>query len=431
MSKQNKKDRRFKNPDFRRRVNVPAPEADEIRSRLISILTPGMFSPLRLLSQRERLRERVLTLPTMTALMLSIIWRQIGSLGEALRLATEEGMLWAQPERISKQALSKRLQKMPAWLFAELYERVIEKISQESGPEEREGFSCIRIADGSTLEQLRRTTRESKEGTEEKLGGKMMMTVDAATHRPVQAFYREESESNDKMFCDKLIESVLEGGLLIFDLGFFSFPFFDAFTDSKKYFVTRMREKTAYKTIEVLGEGARYRDEIIKMGLYRSNPCQHPVRMVSVLWNGTWYRYLTNFVDPKKLSARRIVELYRSRWRIEQAFMITKRLLGLAYLWVGHTNGVQIQIYCTWIFYAVLMTLCAQVAEVLKKPLEKISVEMVFRGLYHYSKASERGDATDVISYYVKKHEILSLVKEDRKRNKIIDLQSIEVWGAA
>ena len=111
--------------------------------------------------------------------------------------------------------------------------------------------------------------------------------------------------------------------------------------------------------------------------------------------------------------------------------MITKRLLGLAYLWVGHTNGVQIQIYCTWIFYAVLMTLCAQVAEVLKKPLEKISVEMVFRGLYHYSKASERGDATDVISYYVRKHEILSLVKEDRKRNKIIDLQSIEVWGAA
>jgi hypothetical protein len=102
MSKQNKKDRRFKNPDFRRRVNVPAPETDEIRSRLISILTPGMFSPLRLLSQRERLRERVLTLPTMTALMLSIIWRQIGSLGEALRLVTEEGMLWAHPERISK-----------------------------------------------------------------------------------------------------------------------------------------------------------------------------------------------------------------------------------------------------------------------------------------------------------------------------------------
>jgi len=390
-----------------------------------------MFSPLRLLSQKERLRERVLTLPTMTALMMSIIWRQIGSLGEALRLVTEEGMLWAQPEKISKQALSKRLQKMPARLFAELYARVIEKINRESGAQEREGFSCIRIADGSTLEQLRRTTQGSREEKEEQLGGRMMMTVDAATHRPVQAFYREESESNDKTFCDKLIESVLEEGLLIFDLGFFSFPFFDAFTNSRKYFITRMREKTAYKRIAVLGEGARYRDEIIKMGIYRSNPCEHPVRMISVLWNGNWHRYLTNVVDPEKLSARQIVELYRSRWRIEQAFMITKRLLGLAYLWVGNTNGVQIQIYCTWIFYAVLMTLCAQVAEALKKPLEKISVEMVFRGLYHYSKASERGDATDVISYYLRKHEILSLVKEDRKRNRVIDLQSIEVWGTA
>jgi hypothetical protein len=379
-------------------------------------------------SQKQRLRERILTLPTMAALMLSIVWRQIPSLSEALRLIADKGMLWAGPEHISKQALSKRLQVFPATLFAELFDRVIERISPQIGAEESEGFACIRIADGSTLEQLRRTTGELRE-EKEKLGGKMMMTVDALTHIPVQAFYREESESNDKVFCEELVKAVPENGLLIFDLGFFSFQFFDAFTGAKKYFITRMREKTAYKTIAVLGEGARYRDEIIKMGIYRSNPCQHPVRMISVLWNGTWHRYLTNVVDPERLSAKRVVELYRSRWRIEQAFMVTKRLLGLAYLWVGSTNGVQIQIYCTWIFYAVLVSLCAQLAEALKKPLEKISVEMVFRGLYHYSQACEDGCTEDVITYYVRKQQILSLVKEERKRNKLIDLQSGEVWG--
>ena len=34
-------------------------------------------------------------------------------------------------------------------------------------------------------------------------------------------------------------------GLLITDLGFFGFLWFDIFTDQQKYFVTRMREKTA------------------------------------------------------------------------------------------------------------------------------------------------------------------------------------------
>jgi hypothetical protein len=31
--------------------------------------------------------------------------------------------------------------------------------------------------------------------------------------------------------------------------------------------------------------------------------------------------------------------LYRRRWQIEEAFLLTKRLLGLAYLWVGGSNG--------------------------------------------------------------------------------------------
>ena len=57
-----------------------------------------------------------------------------------------------------------------------------------------------------------------------------------------------------------------------------------------------------------------YRDEIISMGEYRYNPCQHYVRRVSVLWGSTWYYYLTNVLDPQVLSAQQICELYRRRW---------------------------------------------------------------------------------------------------------------------
>jgi hypothetical protein len=67
---------------------------------------------------------------------------------------------------------------------------------------------------------------------------------------------------------------------------------------------------------------------------------------------------------------------------------LTKRLLGLAYLWVGHTNGVKIQILATLIFYTVLNQLVGEVAIALNQPKEKISVEMVFRSLYYVALSS-------------------------------------------
>lgn len=256
-----------------------------------------------------------------------------------------------------------------------------------------------------------------------------MMVVEAFTHRPITTWYTQNSKSNDKVWCDKLLARLPDGGLLIFDLGFFKFPWFDEFTESKKFFVTRLREKTSYRVRCCLSEGQYYRDQIIDLGEYRSNPCQHQVRLVSVLWGSTWYNYLTNVLDPQILSAQQVCELYRHRWRVEDAFLLTKRLLGLAYIWVGDTNGVQIQILATWIFYAVLNQLCIDVAVALNQPLDHISTEMVFRALYHFSRAVLRDEADDVLSYLVERSKLFGLVKYRRKRHRQIDARTQQIWA--
>ena len=43
------------------------------------------------------LRERLLTLPVMVAFVLSLFWRQIGSVCELTHLVQIEALLWAQP----------------------------------------------------------------------------------------------------------------------------------------------------------------------------------------------------------------------------------------------------------------------------------------------------------------------------------------------
>jgi IS4 transposase len=67
-----------------------------------------------------------------------------------------------------------------------------------------------------------------------------------------------------------------------------------------------------------------------------------------------------------------VADLYRRRWRIEEAFNTVKRLLGLSYLWTGSLNGIQLQIWGTWLFYAVLVDLGDAVAQELSLPFDHI-----------------------------------------------------------
>jgi hypothetical protein len=45
----------------------------------------------------------------------------------------------------------------------------------------------------------------------------------------------------------------------------------------------------------------------------------------------------------------------------------------------------------TWLFYAVLVDLGDAVAEELSLPFDHISLEMIYRGLYHFSVAYQKG----------------------------------------
>jgi hypothetical protein len=108
---------------------------------------------------------------------------------------------------------------------------------------------------------------------------------------------------------------------------------------------------------------------------------------------------------------------------------LTKRLLGLAYIWVGHSNGVEIQIYATWIFYALVNDLCTDVALALNQPLECISLEMVFRGLYHFNSFNKRGEADDVIDFFKTNAKRLGILKAKRPRDRLRETQSQLIWA--
>jgi hypothetical protein len=115
---------------------------------------------------------------------------------------------------------------------------------------------------------------------------------------------------------------------------------------------------------------------------------------------------------------------FSAPYSIEEAFAVVKRLLGLAYFWTGGENGIAVQVWATWILYVVLVDLRDAVAEELGRPADALSLEMVYRALYHFTQAYHRGETTDPVGYLAAEAKGLGLLKQKRPRAlaRLLDL---------
>jgi hypothetical protein len=139
--------------------------------------------------------------------------------------------------------------------------------------------------------------------------------------------------------------------------------------------------------------------------------------LVEIRHGNNWYRYLTSVLHPDVLPTYVVGDLYSRRWRIEESFLLLKRLLGLSYLWTGSINGIKLQLWATWLFYVILIDLSDEVADELSLPFDSISVEMVFRGIYHFTQAFNQGLTTNLITYLTApENRDLGIVKSPRPK---------------
>jgi hypothetical protein len=116
-----------------------------------------------------------------------------------------------------------------------------------------------------------------------------------------------------------LLEGLAPGSLILADLGYFSFPWFDYLTGQGYWWVSRLKEGVTYEIKEVLAyeDHTGLLDAIVWLGRYRADRAAHAVRLVSFSFHGTQYRYLTNVLSPTHLTMRDIAQLYARRWDIE------------------------------------------------------------------------------------------------------------------
>jgi hypothetical protein len=400
---------------------IAAPSDDQVKERIEEIVHPATVAQVSYF-HRLGLRERTLSFVVMVAFVLEMIWRQIGSVSALTRIVQREAILWEQPRKVSQQAMSQRLSSLPSELFLRVLLDILPVMRERWMERERplsaellwaaQRYRAVLAVDGSTLDALIRKIGLLQDLPENPLAGRMTALLDLCTRLPEKIWYEKDPNTHDQNFWTEILSVLLPGSLLIFDKGYINFAMFGKLTQAQVQFITRGKTNLVYTFERPLIKTAAVHDYLVWIG---KEETRQQVRLIEILYRGKWYRYITNELDDKKLPTAYVVALYWQRWRIEDAYNIVKRLLGLAYFWCGAQNAVEMQIWATWLLYVVLIDLTDAVAEALNQPFAAISIEMIYRSLYFFTTARQRGETNDVVAYLATEAKFLGILKRKRK----------------
>ncbi|MUG96974.1 IS4 family transposase [Scytonema sp. UIC 10036] len=399
-----------------------------IAQQLEALLTPAITAQENYYRQLS-LRDRILNLPFMVAAVLTLLWRDVAGVTELTRMLAREGFLWCSPKTVSQQAISQRFLTFPAQLFEKVFKDLLPDLKAawytrnsrpipESIQFTLSKFQKIWIVDCSTLEALFCKLKSLDNVPKGQLAGKMGTVIDLMTRLPIEVWFNENPRASDIKLESNILNLVTAKTLLLLDRGFYHFSFWLQLIEQEVHFITRLKKGASIKVEQVFTDSYALKDRLIRLGSGTKTTPFITLRLVEVRSEKAWHSYLTSVLDPTVLPPYVVADLYRRRWRIEDAFNTVKRLLGLSYLWTGSLNGIQLQIWGTWLFYAVLVDLGDAVADELELPFDQISLEMIYRGLYHFYVAYQKGKATDPVKYFASpENQDLGIVKRQRKPN--------------
>jgi hypothetical protein len=285
------------------------------------------------------------------------------------RLLAQRG-LWHYPRfAISDQAVYTRLEQEGVrpleTLFAAISARLATRLAPYAATDLASFAREVVAIDESTLDKLARRLpplRSLEVGDTRLLGGRLAGVFDLRRQQWRQVAYISDAAENEKRHARTLLQHLPTGSLILADLGYFGFEWFDDLTDGGYHWVSRLREKTSYRMIHTFYQRGETFDGIIELGAYRADRAKHAVRLVQFRVGPTRYRYITNVRDPQTLPLKAIAQLYARRWDFELAVNTIKTHLNLHLLWSSKEVVIQQQVLAVLIIAQILQAMRLEIA---------------------------------------------------------------------
>ena len=309
------------------------------------------------------------------------------------------GGWWKQPSYdIGDQAVYKRLEQEGWKPLAQLFERVSQLIAHWLRPalqayHQRHAplapFAKEVVAlDEMCLDQVRRRLpilRHLKKGDTQLLPGKLVALFDVRLQQWRAIEYIGSAKENGTKRAYRMLASVKAGTTLVLaDLGYFSFRWFDELTDLGYSWIWRVKENTSVVVLHTYYQAGETFDRLVWLGAWNIKG-KYVVRQIQFRQGGILRQYFTNVCDPTVLPLAEIARLYARRWDIELAFLTLKRELGLHLIWSSKSVVVLAQVWACLIIAQVLQALRMEVALRAEVDPFDVSLPLLFEALPQFS----------------------------------------------
>jgi hypothetical protein len=329
---------------------------------VVAALVPDEATP-------GRGRPRVLPALALWSGLVVCVLRGFDSQRALWRLLTSKG-LWHFPRvAVSDEAVYRRLASggtaLLERLFADLSAVLADRLDGIADRRLAPFATDVVALDETTLDSVARklpALREVAKGERCLLPGKLAAVFDLRRQQFRHVAHIADPRQNEKVAARGLLAWIAAGSLLLADLGYFGFQWFDDLTDRGFWWVSKLRGKTSYEVLHTFYQQGETFDGIVWLGKYRADRAKHAVRLVQFRHGATLYRYITNVHDPLLLPMADIARLYARRWDVELAFNLIKTDLGLHLLWSAKTDVVLQQVWAVLIIAQLLQALRLRIA---------------------------------------------------------------------
>jgi hypothetical protein len=280
------------------------------------------------------------------------------------------GDLWHYPRfPVSDQAVYARLAKAGTGPLERLFRQVSAVLAERVAPfaaTDLAAFATEVLAlDETRLDPVARTLptlRAMTPGDRRLLPGTLAGLFDVRRQQWRHIEHHPNPLQREQVGAQAMLAEVAPGSLLLADLGYFSFGWFDDLTDRGYWWISRLRAKTTYAWRHVFYAAGETVDGLVWLGTNRNFQAAHAVRLIQFRLGPVRYAYLTNVLDPTVLPLREVARLYARRWDIELAFKTVKSHLHLHLIWSAKPVVVLQQVWAVLIIAQVLQALRLEIA---------------------------------------------------------------------
>lgn len=160
---------------------------------------------------------------------------------------------------------------------------------------------------------------------------RMVCLMELSSHLLVDSAF-DSVGVNEMLLAKRLLSSVPDNSLTLFDKGFYSLGLLHNWTQTAKdtHWLIPLKKNTQYEVVRSLGR----HDKIVRLSTtaqsrkkWEALPDTIEARLLSKTINGKEVNILTSMIDPMRYPSADIVDLYAHRWEIELGFREMKQSL--------------------------------------------------------------------------------------------------------